>query len=120
MGAGVATLLGILLRERYGHLHEEQEQEPERERERERERDGMAMQSRQAKGSMHVYAYGPPGGLLTIVAARKCCEFVTSFVFGEEFCPRLSVASLYTLLKRPVHAVLPLHPWSLRKIVANH
>ena len=83
LGAGVATIVGLMLRSRYP--------------------------------SLRVFAFGPPGGLLSLGAARRTVDFVTSTVIGDEFAPRLSVTAMFNLRKR-AEAVIRRSPASMAKV----
>lgn len=74
LGAGTATLLSFLLRERFPRLK--------------------------------CFAYGPPGGLLSLAAVEESQKFVTSTVVNKEFATRLSIHSLVELKDSVMRAIL--------------
>ena len=67
LGAGTATILAFLLREKY----------PDRD--------------------VLCYAYSPPGGLLSEAAAQESVKFTVSVLVGDDVIPRLSLRNIGTL-----------------------
>ena len=67
LGAGTATILAFLLRDRYPDVR------------------------------VTCYAYSPPGGLLSLAAAKESEKFSVSVIVGDDVIPRLSLTSIGTL-----------------------
>ena len=67
LGAGTATILAFLLRDRYPDIR------------------------------VTCYAYSPPGGLLSLAAAKESEKFSVSVIVGDDVIPRLSLTSIGTL-----------------------
>lgn len=67
LGAGTATILAFLLREKY----------PAR--------------------TVRCYAFSPPGGLLSQAAARESEKFTVSLIVGDDVIPRLSLPNIKIL-----------------------
>merc|ERR1719232_2522378 len=67
LGAGTATILAFLLRDRYPDIR------------------------------VTCYAYSPPGGLLSLAAARESEKFTVSVVVGDDVIPRLSLTNIGAL-----------------------
>ena len=73
LGAGVAQMLAMLLRAQFASAGT------------------AAANVRGAAARIHCYAYSPPGGMLSIAAAKKTRGYVTSFVLGDDLVSRMSV-----------------------------
>lgn len=77
LGAGVAQMLAMLLRAQFASAG------------------GAGL--REAATQIHCYAYSPPGGMLSIAAAKKTRGYITSFVLGDDMVSRLSVRTMQQL-----------------------
>jgi sn1-specific diacylglycerol lipase len=55
--------------------------------------------------NIRCYAYSPPGGLLTLEAARHCEDFTTSVILGDDIVSRLSVPSFEKFKKKLQDAI---------------
>jgi hypothetical protein len=78
LGAGIAQMLAMLLRAQLSAA-------------------GSPPSLRRAAKRIHCYAYSPPGGMLSIGAAEKTRDYVTSFVVGDDMISRLSVRTMQQL-----------------------
>ena len=75
LGAGTATILAFLLREKY----------PAR--------------------TVLCYAFSPPGGLLSEAAARESEKFTMSILVGDDVVPRLSLPNIKKLSADIKHSI---------------
>jgi len=75
LGAGTAAILAFLLREKY----------PDR--------------------KVRCYAYSPPGGLLSLAAAKESEKFTLSVLVGDDVIPRLSLRNIGTLSSDIKHSI---------------
>ena len=75
LGAGTATILAFLLREKY----------PAR--------------------AVRCYAFSPPGGLLSEAAARESEKFTVSLIVGDDVIPRLSLPNIKILSSEIRHSI---------------
>ncbi|KAL7537869.1 hypothetical protein ACHAWF_005927, partial [Thalassiosira exigua] len=55
--------------------------------------------------NLRCICYSPPGGLLTWDLARRCSEFVTSFVLDSDIVPRLSLDNMERLRDEVLHLI---------------
>lgn len=75
LGAGTATILAFLLRDKYPHR------------------------------PVRCYAFSPPGGLLSEAAARESEKFTVSLIVGDDVIPRLSLPNIKILSSDIKHAI---------------